>query len=799
VTGRRAGAFLAAAAGIALLEISRGINGEPLTALGVLGPAAFAAAVLFLASGARPATDADGSWRVPPAALLVAAGGAAAAAIALSTSSEAAALLATAALWSATLAAGVGGAANRRFATGAKGLLLSAAAGALPMIAVEIESEFAHEELFVAAQALLLALSWICLRASLGRARPGTFASGVRVDARALGLAASLAGLAVLGVAVARYQASFSDPNPPGFPGVSEEAPFLCGRVAPDAETFDGRDVLARLLARVAADPRRGAPEEGMLALSSGDLARARAFRSALLAEVAQELFSRRGDTKYWQFEASLRAYYYPRVRDAFPGLFSREEERRVGAWFAGIDRHALSPGLDDAIYALAFRKTPEGPYENQENGAGLLALLDAGRLAAPELAAKNRAYLDRAPRGWEARFRNNDDSYGYQPEWIDNAYYRSLRSGSAPEQTARRSLSFEWLLLQAEPGGRPPDYNAAVPPALPGAAYLGAILTRDPALLWLAGRSVRAFERSGQTLPAQPGVERPLDAIGVSPTAGSCLIYADSGLPNRRGPLAPDKIVLRDGWSETSRYLLWNLRFSGWHRYRATNAIVRVVADGATLAEERGGQPNAYLPLERRLFRDKRIPRENLNGLLVAPTGFAAALARLCGFGGPWAQDPPHFARVESFEAPDGGDASAAARTTWRGWTHRRRALLVSGGPIVVVDDAEGPRGRRAALTWHLDGTPAADRYRLAGGDGELVLLSLGGRALVEIASGPPQRVDLVCRPAAADGRLRIASVFLTGPWRGAGVRIRGAGRDRAIEITRGGARRLVAVAPLP
>ena len=481
-------------------------------------------------------------------------------------------------------------------------------------------------------------------------------------------------------------------------------------------------------------------------------------------------------------------------MRDAFPGLFSAEDERRVAAWFAAVNRRALSPGLDDAIYALAFRKAPEGPYENQENGAGLLALLEAGGLAAPELAARNRAYLDRVPRGWEGRFRNNDDSYGYQPEWIDNAYYQSLRSGRRPLDAVRRS--FEWLLLQAEPGGRPPDYNAAVPPMLPGSAYLGALLTRDPTLLWLAGRSARAFERSGLSLPAQPGAERALDATGVSPTAGSCLLFADSGLPNRVGPLAPDKVVLRDGWSESSLYLLLNLRFSGWHRYRATNAIVRVVAGGETLAEERGGEINRLLPLERRLFRDKRIPRENLNGLLVEPTGFAAAISRLSGFGGAWAQDPPHFARVESFETGGDADSSTTAIPGWRGWTHRRRALLSPGGPIVVVDDAAGPRGRRSAIAWHLRGAPAGDRYRLgAAGEAELVLLSVGdGGGSVEVSAAPPLRLDLLYRPAVS-GHARVASVFLTGRWRGAGVRVLGEGRGRALEITRGGERRSVAL----
>ena len=72
----------------------------------------------------------------------------------------------------------------------------------------------------------------------------------------------------------------------------------------------------------------------------------------------------------------------------------------------------------------------------------------------------------------------------------------------------------------------------------------------------------------------AQPGAERPLDLAGESPHVGSCLLYGDSGLPTQVGPLAPDKIVFRDGWTPGAAYLLLNLRFSGWHRYKATNTI---------------------------------------------------------------------------------------------------------------------------------------------------------------------------------------------------------------------------------
>jgi hypothetical protein len=536
-----------------------------------------------------------------------------------------------------------------------------------------------------------------------------------------------------------------------------------------------------------------------MLALATGDVDRAAAFRSGLLEEVAGEVFSRLGETKYWQYEASLRAYYYPRVRAAFPGLFAPEERRRVEDWFARINRRALTPGSDDAIYALAFAKRPEGPYENQENGAGLLALLEAEGLAAPELSQRNRRYLDRARRGWQARFRNNDDSYGYQAEWINNAFFQSLRSGPAPEGAIRRS--FQWLLLQAQPDGLPPDYNAAVPPLLPGTAYLGATLLQDPNLLWLSGRGIRSFARQGQVLPAQPGVERPVELSGRSPTSGSCLLYADSGLPNRVGPLAPDKIVFRDGWTEESAYALLNLRFSGWHRYRATNALV-MLRRGETLVGEKRGQPFSWLPLERRIFRDKRIPREHTNGLLVEPTGFAAAISRLIGFGGPWAQDPPHFARVEVFQTGAVADRSTTTVTDWRGWSHRRTVLFHHGGPIVVVDEAAGPAARAAAVAWHVSGRPGSGGMRFHLGrasDAELVLLPLqtpgGAIEIRPVADAEGPDLDLLYRPGRR-GSLGLASVFLTGRWSGARAEIASAGGGKTLEIQTGGERLSV---PLP
>ena len=442
-----------------------------------------------------------------------------------------------------------------------------------------------------------------------------------------------------------------------------------------------------------------------MLALGTGERRWAKAFRESLLNEVTEKRYTTPAHSvKSVQYEAALRAYYYPRVREAFPGLFSEEEVEFIRAWFAAINRRALTVEWVDLMYGLAFSKWPEGPYENQENGAGLLALLEAEGLADPELSAANQNYLARNRRGWAVRFRVTDDAIIYQPEWIHNAYFQSLYTGELPDENGR--LSFEWLLLQALPDGSPLRYNHPGRGPLAGIAYLEAELFRDPRLVWLAGRAAAELAQGGAYLYAQPGVEKPVALEGHSPTAGSCLIFGDSGLPNQEGPLAPDKIVFRDGWTPDSTYLLLNLRFTGWHRYKATGTITLVYQGGSLAADVLDGDRFRWLPEGRSLFRDKRIPRESLNGLVVEKTGMAAVLYELTGVGGPWAQDPPYYAEVVAFDTGDELDWAHTRLTGWRGWRHDRWVYFYhNGGPIVVVDEAEGPPGSRAALAWHLTG----------------------------------------------------------------------------------------------
>lgn len=305
--------------------------------------------------------------------------------------------------------------------------------------------------------------------------------------------------------------------------------------------------------------------------------------------------------------------------------------------------------------------------------------------LVAPDLSSANRDYLEHTPRGWLARFCNTDDAFIYQQEWISNAYFQSLYTSEAPENNVR--LSFEWLLLQALPDGVPLRYNHPVCASLAGTAYLGVHLLEDPRYVWLAEQSLMDMEAQGTYLSAQPGAEQPVYLAGLSPTQGSCLLYGASGLPNQIGPLAPDKIVFRDGWSPDSAYLLLNLRFTGWHRYKATNTATLLYQNGPLAVEALDGEPFAWLPVGRSAFRDKRVPRENLNGLLIEHSGMSAVIYALTGIGSPWAQNPPFYAEVIAFETSDELDWSHTRLADWRGWQHDRWIYFYhGGGPIVVV-----------------------------------------------------------------------------------------------------------------
>jgi hypothetical protein len=260
--------------------------------------------------------------------------------------------------------------------------------------------------------------------------------------------------------------------------------------------------------------------------------------------------------------------------------------------------------------------------------------------------------------------------------------------------------------------------------------------------------------------------------------------------MPNQVGPLAPDKIVLRNGWSADATYALLNLRFTGWHRYKATNTLALVYAGGPLVAEQLEGETPAWMPRGRRYFRDKRIPRENLSGMLVGRGGLDAVTAHLTGIGGAWAQDPPFYAAVEAFTTAGAYDHSVTTLRDWNGWSQRRSLWLYHDGPLVVYDLAEGPAGTPAAISWNLPSATmtAPSRVRLDSGAGPAELVILGAGAITATPQ-PGGALQLLAAPA-SPGRITQVSVLLSGAWAGAEARLADDGTEVLISK---GERRLV------
>ena len=783
----------------AWLEVARLVAGGTFAWDGLAARWALVALVLFVSWYTQPRSSGDAHLVWPRSGLLVVAtGGLAILYYIVSDGGTGAAWLLTIALFTVLMGLERGltscGPAGWRWIVRAS---IVALGGAVPIVLAQLETRFSEEEFFIALQGLVLSIFTALLLLALGvlaRRQPSPMQAGVRIRRLWPGLAIVVMTVLGLGATIRAYQASFYPAAAPPFEGISEDSPFLCGTAPADPQLYRGEETFRQLLAQVAANPDAGPPEYGMLALGTGEAGWAGAFRESILAEAAGGRFTEAANTvKSAQYQAALRIYYISAVLDQFPDLFSSAEMALLQSWTAEINRRALTVELVDWMYGLAFAKRPEGPYENQENGAGLLALLEAAGLAAPELSAANQSYLERNPRGWTARFRNTDDAFVYQRDWIANAFFQSLYTGETPPDNLARS--FDWLLLQALPDGAPLSYNHPSQPSMAGIAYFGAQVLQDPHLLWLAGRALESPASQSKRLPVQPGAGQPAQMEGRSPTRGSCLLYAGSGLPNQVGPLAPDKIVFRDGWSKDDAYLLLDLRFTGWHRYKATNAVTLVYKNGPLASDVLEGEIFEWLPEGRSVFRDKRIPRENLNGLLIPRNGFDAITYYLTGVGQPWAQDPPYYATVVSFETGETLDWSHTRIEDWDGWQHDRWIYFYHDGPVVVVDSADGPASSHAALAWHLYGTGSESDGRITLGSAadraEAVLLGKDQAGSEPTWSGQdmPGRTaadgiqNLIYR-SPANGELRAVSLFLTGEWVGARVSIDPGWRT--LEITR-------------
>jgi len=649
-------------------------------------------------------------------------------------------------------------------------------AGVMPAL-TQIESHFADEEFLVLGQIAMLWV-WYALIALAYVYTPRHVIwvqRAIRLPRRLIMLIAACLIAGAGGLFAHQYQVSHYGADAPLYEGISPDQPFLCGESDANDVTYRSTQVFDAYLHTIENSPVRSTPELGVLALGTLDVQWASLFRAQLLDEARNgEYTTPANSIKYGQYLAALRVYFYTQVKAAFPELFTPSDDAMVRDWFAEINRAVFRLDWVDFLYAIAFAQAPEGPYANQMIGAGLIVLLQAYRYAPQDLVVRNEQYLNRMASAQPERFRNPDDTYNYQAIWLQNlAFMASARELPADP---RMRKAFEWLLALASPDGTAPAFNHPDSINLAAVSLLAANLTDDARFVWLAGRSLDG--KASGIISAIGGLSSPVDVLGTSPRIGSCLLYADAGIPAQAGAFAPDKVVMRDGWSDSSTYLLMNLRFAGWHRYKATNTLTLLYQNGVLFDDDVSAGALSGLPAGRSMLRDKRIPRENLNGLLVSRTGMSAVLHLLLGEGVRWAQDPPYYAKVNRFELHNDYDVSETMIEDWRGWAHTRTVVMHHHGPIIVHDKATGEANQQAAIVWN-----AAQPLRNANGsyvlrDGaeavemHVFALPTGQRIDIEpLQLTAAQRSRLVID--AHEGSLDVVTVLLSQQWLGAHITI--------------------------
>ncbi|MGC9384722.1 MAG: hypothetical protein ACP5D6_09005 [Kosmotogaceae bacterium] len=653
---------------------------------------------------------------------------------------------------------------------------LSVFAGIVPVIINQMLIRFSDEEFYAAVMMVAFSILWLLLYFvyiySIEDAEVFPFLKIKKsISLKETTLLWGLWGLVLIlfFTAIKSYQNSFFPKDlAPLYPGITTETPFICGTTDANESKkgSDGKAVQDTFAALLASKEILTTNDYAFLAIYEQNAVYAQSYKEKLLLEAENNNYTEPANSvKYDQYLASQTIYFFEEIKKSFPELFNEREIDFIENWIKLINKRALTVELVDIFYGLAFSQKPVGAYQNQAIGAGLYAQLLNANISNDLNFKQNKAYLNQSNFGWDRGFRVLDDSINYQPVWITNAYLYELYSGS--ESNLNQRLSFEWMLNQALPDGSLMSYNFPFKISLGPVSLLGANMLHDGRFLWLTEQAMKNVEDNNYFYP-QVGTEVPINenVYVEMPTVGSCLLYGSSGLPGNEGPLAPDKIVFRDGWEDDDLYILLNLRFTGWHRYKSTNAIVLVYAGQELVKEQYTQNLIPWLPVGRAMVRDKRIPIEQLNTLLIPRVGLDAVLNTLIDWFGPYAQDPPFYSDVEIFETSDEYDHTRITLKDWHDWQFNRSIFFYHDGPVFILDNAESKKQKKAVVNFHLADGYTLNENRGINPDTKVDFLFINqenGKLLTKKEAGSL----LVQYQSDELGRLNLLTILLPAEWK--------------------------------
>lgn len=654
-------------------------------------------------------------------------------------------------------------------------IILIFTAGIIPVLINQILLRFSEEEFYSAVFFLIISSFWFLLWcgyntliSKIPRGNNLQQKPQIVISPKVSMLIIILTIFVLLFISVRAYQNSFFPNTVSDVPSyISKEQPILCEKL-PNLDQTDpisGATVQARYAQLIANKEQLLTLDYGFLAIYYQTDTYFSLFKEHLLSDAEKGLYTTpTGSVKWDQWEAAQILYYYLQVIEINPTLFDNIETATLVNWINAINERAHQLGWVDWMYALAFSHKPVGAYLNQDIGAGLYSISNLSTSLEESLYNRNSNFLAQNVRGWIKGFRVTDDAISYQPVWITNSYFQSLLTGEVNK--TNQKLSFDWIAAQILPNGDIQTNNFPEKLSFAPIALFGSYLLEDSSLLWLSNVSMETLGESAN-LPVQVGSEQKLSSElkAKTPDIGSCLIYGDSGLPEQNGPLAPDKIVFRNGWQEDDLYILLNLRFTGWHRYKASNSISLIYA-GAPLAEEQHiQQPISWLPIGRALVRDKRIPIEQFNTFLIPRTGLDAVLNSLVSLFGPYSQDPPFYADVVNFYTSESYDYSVTKIDDWHGWTFNRSIHFFQDGPVFIIDQGVNKANKRAQINWHFNPNYHLDDTRLNIQDGNVDFLLIG-QEQGKLTSIRKENELLIEYQSPNSGELQLLTIILPGSY---------------------------------
>lgn len=355
----------------------------------------------------------------------------------------------------------------------------------------------------------------------------------------------------------------------------------------------------------------------GCLFLLSDNMEWGEKFKNELLAEAeARKFLDAGGSVKAWQYYVSERIYFYKKIIEKNPELFSLAENNIILSWLKDINEYSYKITLADYSYAYLFKQEPVGLYYNQEIGFGMLALFyDLFRDTNPALALKNKQYLDKYTVGWKNNFRNTDDGISYhQNVWIQNAYFLHKYAQIGSLNNAK--LSFDWVVNQTPiQSGTHPNYNSLSKDSSINSMLIAASLLNDGKYKYLAENMILNDMSKNIAPSSYIGLDLWDDnVISTQPEIKSYYISGPSGTNAKPKEIKPDKLVLRKIINNKELFILINLRSSGWHRYNGSGSVIMAkYGDKILLQDDIIEKNHAWLPKGKAQHRDKKITNKEI------------------------------------------------------------------------------------------------------------------------------------------------------------------------------------------